>query len=190
MADATAIGIVGIVVSGVVGPAVAGWIAARRAARDHERARILADRAEARTLLDGAEGALFRAGRLRDVAQSAFISHASSIREKAPRVLDEFHETAREADTFDARLGIRFTREHEIVVAYHAAIEALLSASRAIGISTDMGEHADIRESWDSLKQSREDFEAAHDRFVAAAQAAVGTQLELRASASPSRADR
>ncbi|WP_028060988.1 hypothetical protein [Candidatus Solirubrobacter pratensis] len=183
MADPTAItAVVGIVVSGVVGPSVGGWIASRRAAREHEYSRVLVDRKEAREVLDDATQHLGRAGRLRGALDSLFMTHAASIRANQPSHIEAFHEASRVVDLDHARLALRFGSEHPVVVAHADAWRALVFSSDAVNIAADLGQHADVAKSWEKLKQSGADFDAAYERFSAAAHELAAVQLQPRSS--------
>jgi hypothetical protein len=178
MADWTAI--TGIVVSGVVGPAVAARYAFRRSARDHEYARVLADRAELRTLLDDAEQAARQAGRLGETINGLFITHGRWTRERAGSQVDRFYEAGRAVDLQSGRLALRLTREHPVAKSYQDAFEGLLKVANAVGLAADLGEHANTREAYDAMKAGNSTFVAAHDRFLAGAQILVAAQLEPR----------
>ena len=176
MADWTAI--TGIVVSGVVGPSLGAWWAVRRLDREHRYASVLADRAEARTVLDEAARDISRAGRYRDVLEPHFTTYGASIREGAGELLETFHDAARNADAHNARLALRFGAGTPIAVGYNKALRAIIDASDAMGLAADLGDRADLRATWDKLKASGESFRAAHAEFMAAAHDAAQVRLD------------
>jgi hypothetical protein len=167
MADWTAI--TGIIVSGVVGPAVGGVIAVRRMASEHRYARILGDRSEARSVLDEAAQRLQFAIRVHSGFPSLFLQHGAFLAERAPETMEAFHAAARAVDPDYVRLVIRFGAHHNIVKAHREAWDALVASSNVIATAAIDPHRADLREVDSAIRTNATAASDAYDRFAEAA---------------------
>lgn len=125
------LGAIGILVSGVIGPAVISWFAERRAAREHEYARVLADRNELRGLLDEAEQGLRTGERLASIASTLRLRPRET-----KRYVDELHEALREIDRESGRLELRLGSDHPAVAAYRESLTWLTTPDTALQLAS------------------------------------------------------
>lgn len=176
MADWTAI--TGIIVAGAVGPGVGGYIAYRLMGREHAFARDLDDRKELRQTLDEATQAMLVVTRRLGIIRAAFITHGWKVRRDAREAWEQFQAAGQEVDRMAGRLDMRLGKASPIALSYHAAVEATIAASRAIGLAGDMQEDADLRETWDTLEESQGVMLREFDAFLAAAFTRVGVRSD------------
>jgi hypothetical protein len=144
--------------------------------REQTFARDLDDRKELRQTLDEATQAMLVATRRMGVLRSAFLTHGWKARKDAPVVWEEFQAAGREVDRTAGRLDMRVGNASRIAVSYKAAVEAILEASRAVGLAGDMQEDADLRETWDTLEKSQDVMLREFEEYLAAAFAKVGVR--------------
>lgn len=170
--------ITGIVVSGVLGPGIGSWYALRRVDREHESSRVLADRTDARTLLDEVAANLGRVGRNRGGLGVGFLWHGDKLTERAPEILKEVAEGLELADGDTARLTYRFGPDSDIARAHKDAMSAALRASNAVFLACNGPEPSTIKDARTALTETEPLFEDAHRRFVVAAHDLVSTQME------------
>lgn len=117
------VGIVGILVSGVVGPAVAAWLAGRRERAKDLRQRVVAQRDDLREVVDDAATALGGAvPRLRP---------ALDAQRKGAPLSPEARDFLSELFTLGQRLRLRVRDADVVVRAYDHARIQLIAVSRA-----------------------------------------------------------
>lgn len=174
MADLVAI--TAIIVSGVVGPAATSWLANRRLRQEHTNARVLADRAEMRTILAEATRDLTRVGRIRAALKAQFLEHGPQTILKEPRTVEAFKEAGREADLHRSALALRLGASHPAAVHYAEAVTAATDSLAAVRLAHGPGSTT-TREAWKSLEKSAADFERSHDQFMAAAHELAKAEL-------------
>ena len=117
------VGIVGIIVSGLLGPAVAALLTARRERQKDKRELIASRRDDLRALLDEAAAVLGRA-----VANLRPLLEAEQAGRAAPREPAEFLGTL---FPLGQRLSLRLPPDHEVVTNYHAVRTKLIALSKA-----------------------------------------------------------
>lgn len=181
---------VAIVVSGAVAVAaiIATWHQHSRGL-GHERK--LADLASVRDLLDEAAVALHRVTYVLDDVRSSLTQYGG-VRffktDDGTTTYEQLGEHGRELDALLERLSVRLGPEHEAVSAFKAADEAVLQVWRAAGLlrlepESDGDEAASRQierlnnEKRDAIEGDRGAFDAARERFVAAAHGAAGSRL-------------
>jgi hypothetical protein len=174
VADWTAI--TGIVVAGVVGPAVAGGIALWQQGRGQSHERELLDLAELRGIIDQAGVNLREALGFRGRVASDFITHGKWIVERAPETLEAYREAVRLVDLDQTRIAIRLGKDHPVTVAHAEALEALSAAyTAAFGLRSDLSEASDVKEAWAVFKDV-ESATAPRERFMIDAKKLVGAR--------------
>lgn len=191
MADTTAIAIVSISASAVVGlgaPVVAHVFASRRdrAARTHElhkqereldAERQRADVAELRLLLDEVIQNITQALGAFYVVRSMFIQLGANATEEARGAMDRFRECGRQVDVDRSRVAIRLGAEHPVGTAHAGIAQAIVDTAQHVAVAQSMGEHANLAEAWQVVVRSGEDFYAARDAFTAEAARLVGSRV-------------
>lgn len=179
MADWTAI--TGIVVSGLLGPAAAAWLAERRARREHEYARILSDRVELRQFLGEAEQALRLAERIASAIPWLLLTHGHWLPERADSHIKKFNEAMRELDLHSSQLALRIGSDHEATRLYEEAFGALVGVSVAIDRLRVEGDTApSVQQANTAIQAGHSKAAGAHEQFLASANKLVASQLEPR----------
>ena len=183
MNSATTLGLAGIVVAGVVGPAVTGWLAIRRQVdqQDHERSRD--DLADLRTLLAEAGKELQQAEGMTSAMKVYLLEHGRQVNDIAPskEAVERFKEAAREVVYNDAQISIRLDDDDPVAKAHHDArlsIEQTANALLAVGRL----EGTEPRWAHEEMTAGQERLRAARSEFSRAARAKVGTALPTRGS--------
>lgn len=121
MADsAVLLGVTGIVVSGVVGPGVAAWLAHRSRSREFHRQQVAERRNELRILLDEAAG-LLASGPTHLRILRAPGAHADD--------LDRAHDWLAQVFPIGQRLQLWLPVDHPVVTAYETVRERLIAAA-------------------------------------------------------------
>jgi hypothetical protein len=144
------VGIVGIVVSGVLGPTVAAVMTAKREREKDARARIVDQRNDLREVVDSAAKALGGAvPRLRPALE------AQVKEEPLPTGARDF---LSELFTLGQRLRLRLLREDPVVKSYDAARAQLIALSKATGSQAEFDTAAKVFEDLRAifLDQARE----------------------------------
>ncbi len=179
MPDWTAI--TGIVVSGVVGPAAAAWLAMRRSEREHQYARVLSDRAELRHLLDEAEQAMRAAERVAVLVPMMLRRWTRPASRASPQI-DELRELLREVDRHVGRLSLRLGRENPVATLYREAFEALLKVDDTLSLVSGNIVYSDddMKRGQAESRDRYKDATVAHAGFLAAANDLVASQLAPR----------
>jgi hypothetical protein len=155
------VGVVGIVVSGILGPAVTIGLSRKSARRQFKRDLIVARRDDLARLLDEA-ALLLGAG-----ATNLRLLKEGSDRKPAPPTA---HEWARSIFPLGQRLRLRLPDEHAVVRAYDDVRQRLTDAQKAISNETSFSE------ALDRYEQARASFlDAARD----AVQAPVNEDQEI-----------
>lgn len=151
------VGVVGILVSGLVGPTVTAlWTARREKQKDH-RAAVSARRDDLRTLLDEAAKSLAAAvPTLRPLLQAHLAGEALP---EGPR------DFLSALFPLEQRLAIRVGGEHALVTGFRAAREALITVSEATG-------------SQQKFDEAVKEFEAKRAKFLEAGRSALAAPIE------------
>jgi hypothetical protein len=119
------VGVVGIVMSGFVGPTVTGWLTSRREEAKDKRALVVARRDDLRELVDEAAKVLGGAvARLRPLLAAQIAS------EDPPQEPADFLGTL---FPLGQRLRLRLPEDDDVIKTFETARLALLGASRATG---------------------------------------------------------
>jgi hypothetical protein len=144
VADATAIAIVGISVSGGVGlaaPSLNAWWAARRQRRQLRHERTLADIAELREVLDAGSGSIRRAvwavaavtDYLRALPRFDPSPRRRRLRERDARdLLRNMRSLVEDAALVSGQIALRLGREHAVYQRYDEAAEAMIGLLRRL----------------------------------------------------------
>ncbi len=128
------VGIVGILVSGLVGPSIAAQWTTQREREKDARARLMAQRDDLRDVVDEAAKALGGA-----VAQ---LRPALEAQLKGQPLPPETRDFLAELFTLGQRLRLRAPANDAVVQSYDAAREQLIEVSRATKSKTDFNEAA------------------------------------------------
>ena len=173
MADWTAI--TGIVVSGVLGPAVVGWLADRRGRREHEYALVLSDRVELRQFLGEAEHALRFAERVASAFPGLLLTHGHWLPDRADTHIKTFYEAMREVDLRSSQLALRIGAAHEATLQYRQAFDSLARLTAAVQLLDPQRDDAEsLRQANSDIRDGHAAAVAAHSRFLSSANSAWG----------------
>lgn len=128
------VGVVGVLVSGLLGPSVAAaWTAKRERARDH-RGRVGSRREDLQGVLD--EAAKLLAAAIPNVKRLMATSAEEPLPEGPRDLLGELVPLSQ-------RIQLRLPAAHPVVTSFEAAREALVALSRAAGSQEDFDHAAD-----------------------------------------------
>ncbi|HET6999335.1 MAG TPA: hypothetical protein VFI03_12190 [Solirubrobacterales bacterium] len=170
--------ITGIVVAGVVGPGVTGYLAIRRQEKQQEHERASDDLEDLRALLADAAKDLQRAEGLLGGILGLLLRHGEKIVTDQSSVshIEDFKATGREVVLNDARIAVRLDDANPVADAHGDAVAALERAARAIGLVGGVG-GASLSETNAELTAARDALADARTRFACAARAEVGTAV-------------
>jgi hypothetical protein len=174
VADWTAI--TGIVVSGVVGPATAAWLALWHQGRSHQHDCEMADVAELRRLLSEASADLREAEGMRGAAASALMTHGEWVRERAPDVLRVVQESGRKVTLQSEQIGLLVGDDHPVAVAHREVVEFIMRALTTL-MHADVARGEEARNEWIAL-QHHDEMKAARARFANEAHRLVGSRVQ------------
>lgn len=173
MSEATAVAIVGILVAGVVGPAVAARFSLRQqeGQQSHERSRD--DLADLRILLAEAAKDLRMSEGLLAGTLALLMTWGEQLNVEASGHLEKAAGVGRTVMLNDARIAIRLDEASAIAVAHRDAAAALNRAFDAVALVGGSG-GADAKTTYDGLTAAQTDLTDARARFTAAARNEVG----------------
>ena len=187
MTDWTAI--TGIVVAGVVGPTIAALWAARNQAKAAENAIVLADRAAARTMLNGAALAVREAiGRAAAVQSAADYWGHKLGTEGGVEEMAAFHDASRGADLLGPGVRMMFSDGRPVAEAYADCLSALDRIARGANMIRGITSGVEIipadragDQDWtagflEDVMEGLKEAEAAHQRLLEAGHEAIGVR--------------
>jgi len=149
------VGVVGVIVSGLLGPSVtAAWTAKRERARDH-RGLVGSRREDLRTVLD--EAAKLLAAAIPNVKRLMAAGAEQPLPEGPRDLLGELVPLSQ-------RIQLRLPSAHPVVTSFEAAREALVELSRSGGSQEDFDHAAD-------------NFEAKRSVFLSACRDALQAEI-------------
>jgi hypothetical protein len=156
------VGVVGIVVSGILGPAASVWLSRKSARQQFKRDLIVARRDDLRQLVDEAALLLGAGG-----TNLRLLNEANSHKVHPPAAASEW---ARSVFPLGQRLRLRLPAEHDVVRAYDDVRQRLTDAQEAVS------DEAAFDDALDRYEQARAVF-LEHAR--AAVQAPVNEEEEI-----------
>jgi hypothetical protein len=191
MADSTVIAIVSIgasTLTAILAPVVANRSAQARdsAQRAHEltkqerdarRVREHADADELRRLLDDCTEHRARASETYREIRSLVLTHGSNFDDHAREAYSRFRERGAQIDVDTARIAIRLGDDHALTLAHHSMADAMAEVLQHVGVAVAMGEHADLRETWQAVTKAGDAFSAARKTFTREAVRLAGSRL-------------
>jgi hypothetical protein len=173
MADWTAI--TGIVVSGVVGPSVVAFWAWRIQASRSSHEIALADRAAARVLVDRAAEAVQEACGHAGAVRGAAITWGNKLGvDGGGEQLEAFKVASRAVDLLEPRVAIMFGRDSDVSKTYAECLVQLKRIASGANMMSGAHEVIDVLPYWQDIDHGHDAVNAANERFVAAAHAAIG----------------
>jgi hypothetical protein len=180
MRDSTVIALAGIgatALTGIVSPWLTQQLGRSRDKAQHAHELAMADVAELRALVDQAAQNVARALELYREVRSHVLQQGTSFDERARNSTELFRSLGLQVDVDSTRLSIRLGADHALCEAHRSVSGAIADVVQHVWVGVSMGEHADLRETWQTVTRRGDDMKTAVDYFTQEAVRTIGSRL-------------
>lgn len=186
MRDSTVIALAGIsatAVTGILSPWLTQRLARSRDKAQHKHEVAMADVAELRALVDQAAQNVARALELYREVRSHVVQQGASFDQRARSSTELFRSLGLQIDVDSTRLAIRLGSDHTLCEAHRSVSAAVADVVHHVSVAVSMREHANLRETWQTVMRRGDEMRAAVDAFTQEAVRTVGSRLSRASEA-------